>query len=88
MELSYWDRITLLECGFEENIMYNVYINEIVNYPNAFGCYKTNDIITAYFINERGDRIIEEYRDFSDFMLMFVRTAPNSSKYNIENKVL
>lgn len=81
-------RMTLLECGFDVEMMNHVYINELVERPNVFGCYADNKKIVAYFINERGLKIVKEYENLSDFMLMFIRTAPNSGKYDERNEVL
>lgn len=88
LELIDFIRMTLLECGFDDNMMYNVYINEDVSYPEAFGCYKKDDKIVAYFINSFGEKRIKEYTNYADFMLMFVRTAKVSSKYRTSNKTL
>jgi hypothetical protein len=88
LELADFIRMTLIECGFDETLMNNVYIGEDVNYPNSFGCYKEDDKIIAYFLNDQGAKRIKEYRNMTEFMIMFVRTAPLSEKYESARKAL
>lgn len=88
LELNEFIRMTLLECGFDETIMNNVYINEDVNFPDTFGCYKDGNKIIAYFNNSLGEKRIKKYDNYAEFMLMFVRTACMCSKYEINSKKL
>ena len=74
-------RNTLLESGFSADVMENVYIDEIVNYPEIFGCYKNGDKIVTYSTNSHGEKFIKEYDDSAKFMLVFLRTANISQKY-------
>ena len=88
LELVDFIRMSLIECGLDEALMNNVYIGEDVNYPNSFGCYRAEDKITAYFVNDQGSKRIKEYLNMAEFMIMFVRTAPLSEKYESAGKTL
>lgn len=78
-------RKTLTESGYDEKMMDNVYINENVDRPSVFGCYKNDDgKIIAYFTNERSMKITREYDDPVDFMKMFISTASLCSKYPLD----
>ena len=88
LELSEFIRMTLIECGFDEMIMDNVYIGEDVNFPDVFGCYKEGNKIVAYFNNSLGEKRIKVYDNYAEFMLMFVRTASMCSKYEMNSKKL
>ena len=80
LDLEIMIRKVLTESGFDIKLMDHVYINEHVDVPDAFGCYKCENKITAYFTNSRGDKRVKEYTDPSEFMIMFTRTALNSTK--------
>lgn len=88
LDLENFIRMTLKNSGFDENMMSNVYIDEIVNCPNAFGCYKDNNDIVAYFTNDFGQSMERRYSDPAEFMVMFIRTAPLSEKYDSYKKTL
>ena len=79
-------RNTLLESGFSDSIMDNAYIDEIVNYPEIFGCYKDGDKLFTYSTNSHGEKFVKEYDDSAKFMLVFLRTASISSKYPDNSK--
>ena len=72
--------------GFDLRMMDNVYINEICIFPDTYGCYKEGDTVYSYVVNERGQKQIESYTQdkLMEFMLSFVRTAPNMRRHNFE----
>lgn len=88
LELKEFIRMTLIEAGFDETILDNVYIDEDVNFPDVFGCYKEGNKIVAYFNNSLGEKRIKVYDNYAEFMLMFVRTASMCSKYEMNSKKL
>lgn len=82
LELSAFIQKCLMDSGFDVQMMNNVYIEEDVNFPNVYGCYKKQDLYISYVTNEKCEKLIREHENAGDFMLGFVRTAPNSTRYN------
>ena len=81
LDINNFISMTLSESGFYLSMMDNVYIVEIVDYPDVFGCYEKNGKLFSYVVNSYGEKSVREYDDPVNFMLAFVSTAPNVKKF-------
>ena len=75
-----------MECGYDLNRLDNVYIGELVQMPNVWGCLKKGETYITYFTNERAQIAYQSYDDASKFMDVFVSNSMIYNKYNGEQK--
>lgn len=76
---------TLVESGYDPKRINNVYIDEIVTVPNAWGCYKQNGIFVTYATNYRGEALTYTYNDAYLFFRAFLKNSSFFSKNNETN---
>ena len=88
MDLKDFISTSLSASGFDVEMMNNVYINEVVNYPDVFGVYQEDNKLFSYVNNSYGEKKINEYDTPANFMVAFVLTAPNMKKYGESNNNL
>lgn len=74
---------SLVESGYDaQKRLNNVYIDEIVSFPNIFGCFKRNDVFVTYATDYSGKALEKTYSDAYLFFRVFLQNSSFFSKYD------
>ena len=72
---------SLVECGKNVDRMNNVYIDEFVELPDVWGCFKRGDEFVTYYTNERAQVFYKTFDDAAKFFVDFVFNSAYPQKY-------
>ncbi len=73
---------TLAESGYAPERLNNVYIDEIVSFPDVFGCFKRNGEFATYATDYKGEAIVKTYSDAYLFFRVFLQNSSFNNKYD------
>lgn len=86
LDLKNFIKNVFLECGYDLKRMDNVYIDELVEAPNVWGCLKKGDEFITYYTFENAILNYKVYKNPNDFIWSFLTNCNVYSKYEPEDK--